>query len=913
MPPGPAVPAETEDRSGAWAPRSTYRVQLTPDFGFDAAAAIASYLADLGISHLYASPYLQAAPGSTHGYDVIDYGRVNDELGGPQAHAWMCEALSAAGLGQVLDIVPNHMAIGAPGNAWWHDVLENGQASIYASYFDIDWDPPEPKLRHTVLVPILGDHYGRALDAGELQAQRAQGRLTVQYYERTLPLAPESLASLLAPVAERCRSAELEFVARALRRLPPATATDPERVRERHQDKEVLLAGLARLCATQPELAAALDDEIARANADPGALDALLGCQSYRLAFWRTAVWDLNYRRFFDINTLIGLRAEDPAVFRDTHERVLGWVREGVIDGLRIDHPDGLRDPEAYLERLAKAAPGVWVVVEKILEPGESLPASWDTAGTTGYDFLNRLTGLFVDPAGEEPLTALYHELTGEPTDWAEVMLAKKQQVIRELLGAELNRLAALLIQICERHPHHRDYTRQQLRDALSEVVASFPVYRTYVRAEAGIVRAEDEASTGAAVDDATRRRPDLDPRLFGFLRDLLTLRIPPAPAPHAPPPEHELAMRFQQMTGPVMAKGVEDTAFYTFNRFVALNEVGGDPGTFGLGVEEFQRSCLQAQERWPHSMLASSTHDTKRSEDVRARLALLSEIPAVWSQAIRRWVAHNDQHRQGGWPDRNAEYLFYQVLVGAWPLPCARALAYMEKAAREAKQHTSWTDPDPAYEHALRAFVEAVLADEAFLADLAAFVAPLVWPGRVTSLAQTLVKLTAPGVPDTYQGTELWDLSLVDPDNRRPVDYGTRRALLQALATAPIEEVLARADEGLPKLLAVQRALQLRHRRPEAFGAQSTYEPLQVSGPKAAHALAFARRSQVATVVPRLVLGLNDGWGETTVRLPPGRWTDQYTGQDLDGGEVALAELLARFPVALLERVRAPSTGIDE
>lgn len=901
------MPTGDERGKGAQAsaPRSTYRVQFTPDFGFDDAAGIVDYLADLGVSHLYASPYLQAAPGSTHGYDVIDHSRVNDELGGSQAHARMCGALPAAGLGQVLDIVPNHMAVGARGNVWWWDVLENGPASRYASYFDIDWDPPEPRLRHTVLAPVLGDHYGRVLEAGELQVQREGGRFTVGYYEQALPLAPPSLAPLLALAAERCRSPELEFVARALHRLPPSTVRDPASVRERCQDQQVLVAHLAQLCAAHPEVAAAVDHEVTRVNADPGALDVLLSRQRYRLAFWRTAAQEINYRRFFDIATLVGLRTENPAVFRDTHQRVLEWVREGVLDGLRVDHPDGLRDPEGYLDRLAEASLGTWVVVEKVLEPGERLPASWATAGTTGYDFLNRLTGLFVDPAGEGPLTALYHALTGEPTDWAEVVLAKKHQVLRELLGADLNGLAALLARVCEDHPRHRDYTRHQLREVLGEVIASFPVYRTYVRAEAGVVRAQDETYVGAAVADARRRRPDLDPELLAFLRDLLLLRASSSATPAEPSPETELVMQFQQVTGPAMAKGVEDTAFYTFNRFVALNEVGGDPGVFGLGVEEFHRSCIQAQERWPDAMLSSSTHDTKRSEDVRARLVLLSEIPGAWADAVRRWAKRNDRHRRDGWPDRNAEYLLYQALVGAWPLSCQRAAAYMEKVAREAKQHTSWIDPNPAYDQALRSFVEAVLADEGFLADLAAFVAPLVWPGRVTSLAQTLIKLTAPGVPDIYRGTELWDLSLVDPDNRRPVDYGRRRELLRALATAPVEEALARADEGLPKLLVIQRALQLRQRRPELFGAKSTYEPLQVSGPKAAHAVAFARRGEVVTVVPRLVCGLTDGWGQTTVRLPAGRWREQYTGQDVDGGEVELAELLARFPVTLLERER--------
>lgn len=817
------------------APLSTYRVQLTPDFGFAAAAGIAGYLAELGVSHLYASPYLQAAPGSRHGYDVVDHTRVNAELGGERGHAQLRAALQAAGLGQILDIVPNHMAIGVPGNAWWWDVLENGRASAYATYFDIDWDPPEPKLRGKVLLPILGDHYGRVLQAGDITLRRNDGRFTIHYFEHILPVAPESLD--------------------------------------------------------------AVPEEVEQINADPGALGSLLDRQHYRLAFWQTASQDLNYRRFFDINTLIGLRIENPDVFAATHQRILDWVRDGTVDGLRIDHPDGLRDPEKYLNRLAAATGRVWVVVEKILESGERLPPAWATAGTTGYDFLNRLTGLFVDPAGEAPLTELYRELTGEPTDYQQVVIAKKHQVLRDVLGADLNRLTALFVQVCERHPRHRDYTRAQLSEALREVIASFPVYRSYLRGPQCPIDPQDQAHITGAIADAAAQRPGLDPDLFGFLGDLLLLRTDPAPEL----PELELVLRFQQLTGPVMAKGVEDTAFYTYNRFVALNDVGGDPGRFGLRPAEFHQACQEAYREWPTAMLASSTHDTKRSEDVRARLVLLSEMPSTWAQAVRRWAAHNERHRVAGWPDRNAEYLLYQVLVGAWPLPAERATAYMEKAAKEAKQHTSWTEPNPTYDEALGSFTKAVLADEEFSADLAGFVSPLVWPGRVTSLAQTLIKLTVPGVPDIYRGTELWDLSLVDPDNRRPVNYDQRRALLATVRSAGLEEILARTEEGLPKLFVVHHALQLRRERPAAF-LDGTYDPLRTAGAHADRVVAFSRSGQVVTVTPRLVLGLADGWDGTTVTLPPGRWHDRLSGQDVDGGTVAVRTLLGRFPVALLE-----------
>jgi len=888
-------------------PLSTYRVQLTPSFGFDDAAVIAGYLSDLGVSHLYSSPVLQAAPGSTHGYDVVDHSRVSAELGGEAGHARMCDALAAAGLGQVLDVVPNHMAVAGPENAWWWDVLENGPASVYAAYFDVDWDPPESKLRHTVLLPILGDHYGRVLEAGELRLVRRGGSFTVGYHGHIVPVAPRSLDRLLVSAAEGCDSPELESVGVAFGRLPIATATDRESVRVRHRDKEVLRSRLAELCADQPALAAAVDARVEAMNHDWDALDALLDRQNYRLAYWRTAGREVDYRRFFDINTLVGVRVEDPHVFDDTHALVLEWLDKGIIDGLRIDHPDGLLDPEGYLRRLHDAGGGRWVVVEKILEPGERLPPSWPVAGTTGYDFLARVGGLFVDPGGREPILSLYAEVTGRSTDFEEVVLAKKHLALRDILAADLNRLTGLFVQVCERHRRYRDYTRHELHEALREVLACFPVYRTYVRPADGSVSDDDVAHVEAAAAAAAARRPEIEEELFAFLADLLLLRYRGVTAPGIPAPvgevEAELVARFQQLSGPVMAKGVEDTAFYDHVPLVSLNEVGDFPGRWGTPVDEFHRACAEAALQWPGSMLATGTHDTKRSEDVRARLHLLSEIPDRWAEAIGRWRAMNDCHRTApDLPDSNAEYLLYQIAVGAWPLPAERAVAYMAKAAKEAKAHTSWIDPDPAYDEALRSFVEGVAGGDDFAGDLAAFVEPLVTPGRVTSLAQALVKLTAPGVPDTYQGTELWDLSLVDPDNRRPVDYGARRRLLRELPGLDAAAIWARADEGLPKLKVVREALHLRRRRPSAFGAEGSYTPLVASGAKAAHVVAFVRGQQVATVVPRLVLGLAGDWGGTTVDLPAGRWRSVLTGTDVDGGRVRLADLFAAFPVALLE-----------
>ncbi|MGH9166117.1 MAG: malto-oligosyltrehalose synthase, partial [Acidimicrobiales bacterium] len=738
-------------------PRSTYRVQLNAAFGFDDAAALAGYLADLGVSHLYASPYLQAAPGSTHGYDVVDHGRVNTELGGDVAHARMVAALADHGLGQVLDIVPNHMAIAGRENAWWWDVLENGPASLYAGYFDVDWDPPESKLRHTVLIPILGDHYGRVLEAGELRLAREDGGFVVAYHDHVVPVAPPTMDAVLAAAAERCGSDELESLAAALGRLPHSTLTDRDNMRERHRDKEVLRSRLASLCDEDPAVAAAVDDQVAAVNTRADDLDALLERQNYRMAYWRTAGRELDYRRFFDITTLVGLRVEDPQVFEDTHRLILAWVAAGAIDGLRVDHPDGLYDPEGYLRRLQAAAPSAWIVVEKILEPGEALPAAWPVAGTTGYDALNRIGGLFVDPAGRQPLLDLYGEVTGEATEWAEVVAAKKHQVLHDVLGADLNGLTAVFVQVCERHRRFRDYTRHELHEVLREVAAGFPVYRSYVRPADGSVSDADVAAVEEAVAVAVKSRPDLDPDLLGFLRDLLLLRIrtagdaPGLPGPTAAP-EAELAGRFQQLTGPVMAKSVEDTAFYTYVPLVSLNEVGGDPSHFGVPPAAFHDACAEAQRQWPAGMVTTATHDTKRGEDVRARLALLSEIPVRWGAAVRGWMDRNQGHRAGpGHPDANAEYLLYQTMVGAWPLSAERAVAYMEKATREAKVHTSWTEPDADYDAALRAFVEAVCADAGFAAEMAAFVEPLVAAGRVNSLAQKLLALTVPGVPDVY------------------------------------------------------------------------------------------------------------------------------------------------------------------
>ncbi len=883
-------------------PASTYRLQLRPEFGFAHAAAVADYLAALGVTHAYASPYLQAAPGSAHGYDVVDHHRVNIELGGDDGHAAFCAALGAAGLGQVLDIVPNHMAI-TPENAWWTDVLENGPSSRYASYFDVDWDPPEQKLRNTVLMPVLGDHYGKVLEAGDLQLARDGGSFVIRYFDHVFPVAPPTYDLPLAMAAAHAGSDELAFLASAAEALPPATATDRPSLLRRHRDKEVLKRHLARLCSEDPTAAAAVDGAVARINADVDLLDSLLDRQNHRLAFWRTAGSELDYRRFFDVTTLAGLRMEEEQVFEDTHHLVLGWLREGVLDGVRIDHPDGLLDPAAYLARLrAEAGDDAWIVVEKILEHGESLPSTWPVDGTTGYDALGVIGGAFVDPAGERALTAAWETFTGETWAWDELVHDAKHLVMRDVLAADLHRLTHAFVEVCESSRRHRDHPRAELRDVLREAMASFGVYRTYV-AEGERAKPGDAAVIDEALERVVAHRPDLDPDVVDLLGRVLC-------GEHAGEAATRLRLRFQQTTGPVMAKSVEDTAFYRGTRLLSLNEVGGDPSVFGTDVASFHQHWQEAHARWPAAMVSSSTHDTKRSEDVRARLALLSEAPEQAAASMEALAALAEAHRTRqpdgtSLPDRPTVWLLLQTLVGAHPLSLERILAYAEKATREAKVMTSWLDPVPAFDDAVRAYLEGALGDPAFTAALDEVVAPLVEPGWRNALAAQLLKLTVPGVPDVYQGTELWDLSLVDPDNRRPVDFEHRRSMLAELDGLDGAALWAQRDEGLPKLAVTAAALRLRRRAPDAFGAGpgGAYAPLVASGPAAEHVLGFTRGGRVATIVPRLVLGLDamGGWGDTTVTLAPGMWRDVISGARHQGPELRLAALLDDLPVALL------------
>jgi (1->4)-alpha-D-glucan 1-alpha-D-glucosylmutase len=877
-------------------PVATYRLQLHSEFGFDDASAIADYLHELGISHVYCSPYLQAAPGSKHGYDVVDQHKVNEELGGNEAHDRFSKRLGEFGLGQVLDMVPNHMAISGRRNRYWWDVLENGPSSRYASYFDIDWAPQEQRLRNKLLVPILGDHYGRALTRGEIRIERHGGQFINTYFETELPVAPRSLPPILHEAAKRSGSEYLEFLAHSLHNLPVAASTESSEVALRHRDKTVIFGLLDRLFSDVPFMAESVDNVIAEVNRTPDRLDDFLEHQNYRLARWQTSSEDLGYRRFFDVNTLVGLRQEDPKVFADTHALILRWLREGVLDGLRIDHPDGLRDPRAYFERLRAEAPEVWIIAEKILESGEKLPSEWPVDGTTGYDFLNLAGGLFVDQDNEQAMTQCYSEFTGAPTDYLAICRDKKHRVLRDLLGSDVNRLAKLFGEICECNRDRRDYTREDIIKAIRELVANFPVYRTYVVPERDEITETDTRYVEEAVATAKQNRPDVDSDLFDFFRDVLLLKA-------RGKLESEFVMQFQQFSGPAMAKGVEDTVFYSFDRLVSLNEVGGDPGVFGTSIEKFHAICAETHRSHPYTMLTSSTHDTKRSGDVRARINVLTEIPQEWRDAVVQWSAINEKHKQKTCPDPKTEYFIYQTLIGSWPIGSDRLWPYLEKASREAKEQTSWLAPNEEFEKATRDFAEAILHDEEFLSSFVPFVEELILPGRINSLAQTLLKFTAPGVPDTYQGTELWDLSLVDPDNRRPVDYELRRRLLTALPHLKVDDVWNEIDEGVPKLWTITHAIRLRRERPAAFGPEGEYIPVCARGAKRKHVVAFTRGNQVMVIVPRLPLQLDGSWDSTSISIPPGQWLNVLDGDEVSSGEIELSSLLNRFPIALLAK----------
>jgi (1->4)-alpha-D-glucan 1-alpha-D-glucosylmutase len=887
----------TANRAIAATPRATYRLQLHAGFGFREAAAAVPYLAELGVSHLYLSPILQAAPGSTHGYDVVDPDRVSTALGGEDGFAALAGAARAAGLGILLDIVPNHMSIAGTANRWWVDVLENGSASYYAHYFDVDWSTGDER----VLLPVLGERYGRALTSGALAIARTPGPIGIEVRagEHRFPIAPHVLGEIVGRAGQRIGHAELSFIGDALAGLP--RTGDVEARRRRHRDKAVLLARLGELGGRVPS---ALDDEIAQVNADPVALDAILEAQNYRLAHWSVAGSQLTYRRFFDITSLVGLCNEAPDVLAASHRRIFAWLGDGTIDGVRVDHVDGLRDPAGYLRRLREAAPDpanpVWIVVEKILTGDEQLPASWPVDGTTGYEFMDRVGALLVDRNGERALTEAFVGYTGQAFDPHSESRRARIEVMSDALHSELARLTELAARACAVSPACRDYTRAEIETALAELLAGYSTYRTYLGGDRDpdpalgpAERAEreriDRDRIARAVDAALTARPELDRDLVRYLQAALAFELPTAEA-------GELARAVQQVSGPIVAKGDEDTLSYRQVRLLARCEVGADLALFALRPDLAHAMFAAGR---PRSLLATSTHDSKRGEDVRARLAVLSELAEPWIAAAARWQARAEP----GWgdtpPDRIFEYTMWQTLVGAWPLSAARAHQFAEKATREARLRTSWRRQDAGYEAARTRWLARVYDDRELIDDIAAFAARLQPHGDRNALAQLLIKLTVPGVPDLYQGSELRDAGLVDPDNRAPVDLAAREHRLRQLRErAPVEL----GDElGATKLWTIRQVLALRQRRPELFAAP--YTALAASGPHAHRVFAFARGEQLMAVVPRLGVRA-EAWRDTTLALGAGTWRDVLSDRELPGGVHPVTALWQALPIALLLRV---------
>ena len=1049
--------------SGARIPDATYRLQFNGQFTFRDATALLAYLHDLGISDIYASPILRARRGSLHGYDVCDPTQLNPALGSEQDFEDLVGGLKERKMGLLLDTVPNHMGIDDTCNIWWMDVLENGPSSPYATFFDIDWHPIKPEFQNKVLLPVLEDQYGTVLESGKLRLEYADSGFTISYHDLRLPVAPGTYRIILAHWLEKLSpespsaspvdgepaaaitaaptmaemaagsdtTLELQSILTAVNHLPSRTETDTQRVLERYREKEVIKRRLAALCNTSPEAEATLSETLADFNGRPGdphsfdLLDALMDVQVYRLAFWRVAGEEINYRRFFDINDLAAVRVELPEVFQATHQLTLRLLSEGKATGLRIDHPDGMWDPPTYFRRLqesyrqviggetgsalaetpeageqnggsrdllqaanqeppqggypagTQAQLPLYVIAEKILSEREPLPQSWAVFGTTGYDFLTAVNGLMVQIANRQAFDRIYTDFINHPISLDDLTISTRMMIMRESLASEINSLSHQLERIGERNRHYRDFTLNGISAALREVIACLPVYRTYINALAQEVPEQDRRFVEMAVRTARWRRPGLPDPIFDFIRDTLLLRNLDDFAEQDQAELVNFVMKFQQLTGPVMAKGVEDTAFYIYNRLVSLNEVGSSPEVFGISVANFHRDNHRRAERWPHTLLATSTHDSKHSEDVRARINVLSEIPEVWGQAISGWSRLNSSQKAmakgKSVPDLNDEYLLYQTLLGTWPLatsdpperepqgadeagrwsflltPSAndpefadfrqRIVLYMQKAAREAKVHTSWVNPDAEYDGALQSFVEHVLDPDhnrQFLNEFAELARPVAYYGQFNALSQILLKFTVPGVPDIYQGQELWNFSLVDPDNRRPVDYELRRRLMAELraqiqrapAGAWLEvtaELLRNSHDGRIKLFVSALALEFRRAHRDLF-AQGSYQPFLAQGAKADHVCAFAREyggQKAIAIAPRLIAGLtgqverpplgSSVWSDTWLALPrdqPGtpyhsvftRETFTVSEHDNQPG-LPLALVLARFPVALLSR----------
>lgn len=989
-------------------PGATYRIQFNHNFTFRDAVAVIPYLHDLGITDLYASPYFKAVRGSLHGYDIVDHNRLNPEIGNEDDYDAMVRELQARNMGQMLDIVPNHMCIESPDNIWWTDVLENGRTSPYARYFDIDWSPVKKELRNKVLLPILGDQYGKILEDQQLRVLFEDGAFFVDYFEHRFPLRPKSYDFVLRLelqglekrlTEEHPAVAELLSIMTSLRHLPSDNETDMASIEERIREKEVIKRRLLTLYQSSPEIREHIDLNLVRINGVKGQpksfdlLDELMNQQIYRLSYWRVATEEINYRRFFDVNGLGAIRMEHSDVFNASHARIFRLIRDGSVTGLRVDHPDGLYNPVEYFHCLQRGClisllmgkkyaddpPPVaeltrsemefaeqydraiiedpdykpfYIVGEKILTKSERMPADWPIFSTTGYVFLNSVNGIFVDGDQAKQFDTIYEKFIHYKMNFADVIYEKKKLVMQVAMASEVNTLGRYLNDLSEKSRHTRDFTLNSLRSAIVEVIAGFPVYRTYIYR--GHVIDRDRNYIESAVSRAKRRNPAINESIFDFLKDVLLLRYPDGFNDKDRAAWLDFVMRFQQFSGPVMAKGVEDTALSVYNRLVSLNDVGGIPERFGTPLETFHGQNMERIKNWPYALITTSTHDTKRSADVRARIDVLSEIPGEWGKQVRNWAVLNRKKKTvidgEKMPDRNDEYLLYQTLVGVWPIDMPlgdeydhlvqRIKDYMLKEAREAKVNTSWINSNAAYEEALLSFIDGILATpygNPFLKELLPFQKMVSHHGMFNSLSQTLLKITCPGVPDIYQGTDLWDYSLVDPDNRRPVDYSLRIRTLAALKDlerrmpAPnlCKELTLRKNDGRIMLYLIYKALNFRKDLHEVFSA-GEYIPLEADGLFSTNICAFERRTEqasVITAVPRFLTRITQEPGEP----PLGRsvwqdsallieteagtdyrniFTDEILTASLQGrGKIglSLAEVFSHFPVALLVRTGEP------
>jgi (1->4)-alpha-D-glucan 1-alpha-D-glucosylmutase len=986
-----SIVRDPEPARGAEIPRATYRVQLNKTFTFADVTEVIPYLASLGISHVYCSPYFKARAGSVHGYDVVDHNQLNPEIGTRDDFEKFVATLRSHNMGHILDIVPNHVGIMGADNAWWMDVLENGQASKYADYFDIEWHPANPALKGKVLVPVLGDAYGAVLDKGELvlRFEREPGSFAVFYHEHRLPIDPKTYPFILDRVLASTYSAELENLRRGFLALADRHDPTDEQIAQRDEAQHNLKRRLIVLCSQEPPVCEALVQVVQSFAGQLGSsgtfdtLHELLEMQPYRLASWRVAPDEINYRRFFDVNDLAGLRVENLTVFENTHRLLFELIGAGKIDGLRVDHPDGLRDPEQYFHRLqgrvaalrghergAPVRPGaiaavavidppdfgvagqkrnlpIYLVAEKITASFEHIPQTWPVHGETGYHFANVVNRLLVDAATKARMDRVYHSFIEQSLEWANVTYDAQHMILRRSLASELSVVANQLTRIAQADRHTRDLTYNILRQTLAEVIACFPVYRTYVGDSASDT---DKRYIDWAIASARRRRTAGEGPAFDFVRAALLMELP-VTTEAMRRQLRNFAMKFQQVTAPITAKGIEDTSLYRFNRLTSLNEVGGEPEAYGSTVRAFHADSQHRARFWPHEMLGTSTHDTKRSEDVRARINVLSEMTQVWRKTIERWTRINRLRKREvegqPAPSLNDEYLLYQTLVGSWPLEeldesalatyRERIEGYMIKAAREAKSRTSWANVNAEYEEALLQFIRALLEQRdvnLFLSDCIAFQRRISRFGLLNALSQTLCKLTAPGVPDIYQGNELWDFSLVDPDNRRPVDYSKRRRVLAELEAIEldtcvdrglIESMVTGLRDGRCKLFVSWKVLQFR-RDHESLFRDGEYLPLRVSGQFAPNVCAFARRHEgqlALTIAPRLYLRLlgpegdnaplgESVWGDTAIELPkefsePVQLKNLLDGQDVATARagsrvtVRLADALLHFPVGLL------------